>query len=351
MTRALHPDKRIVPALMAAGGMVAALLAGCGSDNEPQAGETALVPVSFSFGFAPSGFVTNLIATKERGYFEEEGLDVTFVPSNPEDSAKLLASGQVQFTLLHSPDALVIRSQGVPIVSLGTTHQYGTNGILAPIELNVTSPQQLKGRTIGITGRAGNRAMLEEVLRGAGVDPAEVTIVPVGSDTGTALFQKRVDAIGDASTWAAPIVYNAALKRPLDDSSTHTFLRYDAHGVPRYYTCTVVTSEKLLRDDPELARKLLRAWTKGLEWATANPAEASAMLARAYPEYPSDIAAQAWRTLIPLVTSPETEQHGLGWQDAQLWTAMEEFLRQSELLKDKVDIAKAMTNDYLPGKD
>ena len=292
-----------------------------------------------------------VFAAVDHKFFEAEGLELEFVsPSTPADGLKLLASGGVQFATAHSTEVITARSKGLPVVSIATNHQFGMAGIMVPAAAGVTSLKQLEGKTIGITGIPYNRTMLEYCLTSAGVDLSKVNIVIVGFAPMPLLLSKRIDGLGDAITWSEPAMYNVQLDKPADDKSTYKYFAFYQNGLPRYYTLGVVASEDTVKKNPELARRFLRAWVKGLDWAINNQAAAIDAMRKRVPEINEKEATANYAEIARISQSPETQAHGLGWQDPAVWAKQEEFMREHGVISTKVDIGQAMTDSLLPSK-
>ncbi|HEY1746813.1 MAG TPA: ABC transporter substrate-binding protein [Xanthobacteraceae bacterium] len=299
----------------------------------------------------PGIWDAGVFAAVDHKLFEAEGLEVEFVsPATPADGLKLLASGGVQFATAHSTEVITARSKGLPVVSIATNHQYGTAGIMAPDSSNVTSLQQLEGKTLGVTGIPFNRTMLEYCLKKAGVDVSKVKIVIVGFTPMPLLLSKRIDGLGDAITWSEPAMYNVQIGKPAGDKSTYKYFAFYQNGVPRYYTLGVVATEDTVKKNPELARRFLRAWTKGLDWAIHNQPAAIEGLRKHNPEINEAEAVANLEEIARISQSPDTEAHGLGWQDVNVWEKQEEFMRDQGLISAKVDVGAAMTDTLLPPK-
>jgi ABC-type nitrate/sulfonate/bicarbonate transport system substrate-binding protein len=292
-----------------------------------------------------------VFAAVDHKFFEAEGIEVEFVsPSTPADGLKLLASGGVQFATAHSTEVITARSKGLPVVSIATNHQYGMAGIMVPATSGVTSLKQLEGKTLGITGIPYNRTMLEYCLTSAGVDLSKVNIVIVGFTPMPLLLSKRIDGLGDAITWSEPAMYNVQLDKPPEDKSTYKYFAFYQNGLPRYYTLGVVASEDTVNKNPELARRFLRAWVKGLDWAVNNQKAAVDGMRQHVPEINEKEAAANFAEIARISQSPETQAHGLGWQDPAVWAKQEEFMREHGVISAKVDINQAMTDGLLPSK-
>jgi putative hydroxymethylpyrimidine transport system substrate-binding protein len=308
-----------------------------------------LKKVDFALLTVPGIWDAGVFGAVDNGFFKDEGIEVSFVsPTTPADGLKLLASGDVDFATAHSTEVIVARSKGLDVVSVATNHQVGTAGIMMPAASGVTDLKQLEGKTIGVTGIPYNKVMLEYSLEQAGVDLSKVDIVTVGFTPMPLLLTERIDGLGDAITWSEPAMYNVQIDKAADDASTYTYFAFYENGVPRYYTLGVVAAQSTLDNDPELARRFLRAWRKGLDWAVANQADAIKGLLGHVPELNEAEAGANLAEIARISQSPDTQSHGLGWQDVNVWAAQEEFMRAHGLIEAEVDVTKAVSNDYLP---
>lgn len=309
-------------------------------------------PIKVALLTTPGIWDAGLYAAVDQKFFAAEKLSVSFIsPPTPADGVKLVTSGGANFATAHSTEVINSRSRGVPVVSIATTHQFGTAGIMVPADAGVTTLKQLEGKTIGVTGIPFNKTMLEYSLKKSGVDLSKVKIVTVGFTPMPLLLSKRIDALGDAITWSEPAMYNVQIKKPAAEKSTYKYFAFYENGVPRYYTFGVVADEReLAKDKGELARRYLRAWAKGQDWAIKNQAAAVAGMKKHAPELNVAEATANLAEIARISQSPETRKSGLGWQDVKVWSAQEEFMREQKLIPAKVDVAKAVTNDYLPKK-
>ncbi len=307
-------------------------------------------PVKVALLTQPGIWDAGLFAAVDRKFFEEQKLTVSFVsPATPADGVRLVASGGANFATAHSTEVITARSRGLPVISIATNHQFGTAGIMIPADAGVTTLKQLEGKTIGVTGIPFNKTMLEYSLKKNGVDLSKVKIVTVGFTPMPLLLSKRIDALGDAITWSEPAMYNVQLKKAADDKSTYRYFAFYENGVPRYYTFGVVADEReIAKDKGELARRYLRAWAKGQDWAIKNQAAAVDLMRKHSPELNATEAKANIAEIARISQSPDTQKNGLGWQDVKVWAAQEEFMREQKLIPAKVDVAKAVTNDYLP---
>jgi NitT/TauT family transport system substrate-binding protein len=145
-------------------------------------------------------------------------------------------------------------------------------------------------------------------------------------------------------------MFNVQLDKPADDQSTYNIFAFYRNGLPRYYTLGVVASEDTVNKNPELAKRFLRAWVKGLDWAINNQKAAIDNMRKRVPEVNEKEATANFAEIARISQSPDTQAHGLGWQDPAVWTKQEEFMRDHGVISSKVDVSQAMTNSLLPPK-
>jgi putative hydroxymethylpyrimidine transport system substrate-binding protein len=330
---------RISKSLVAATAISVAALAGAA--NAADAIKMALLT-------QPGIWDAGLFAAVDRKFFADENIEISFIsPATPADGVKLAASGGAQIATAHSTEVISARSRGLPVVSIATNQQFGTAGIMVP-GTDVTNLKQLEGKNVGVTGIPYNKVMLEYSLKKSVVDVSKVNIVTVGFAPMPLLLSKRIDALGDAITWSEPAMYNSQIKKPAGDKSTYKYFAFYENGVPRYYTLGVVANEEAVAKNPDLYRRFLRAWTKGLDWAIKNQKAAVDGLRKHHPEINEQESLANLAEIARIAQSPDTQKNGLGWQDSKVWAAQEEFMREHKQIEAKVDVSKAVRNDLLP---
>ena len=342
--------RRVASAAALACLTVATIAAGASSAVAASSTED-LTKVRWAQNNPPNANYMPLIVADEHGYFADEGIEIEFrVAANATDSMKLLVSGEADLGSVNSLNQIIARPRGVELRSFATTAQIAGNGIMAPAELGLEDLEQLEGLTVGMSGFAGNRVVLEDILRNHGVDLDQIDFIDIGPGerAAQALAAGSVDVLGDQILWGIGIAYNATIGAPLDDTTTYDALRFADLGAPPNYIHNLTTSVSFMEENPELIRSFLRAWTAALEWALENPDQAAQLVVDAYPENQLDIATAQWNALIPYITSPDTDEHGLGWQDPAKWQAQADFLYEHGIIDEPVDTSDLVTNDYLP---
>jgi putative hydroxymethylpyrimidine transport system substrate-binding protein len=245
-----------VAALLAA--VVCALAAaGCGGDGaEPGAPEGATLVLDFQ----PNAVHAGIYAALARGYFEDEGVDLTIrEPSSTSDAPSLLKADRADFAVMDINDFGIARERGAALVAIAALVQRPLASVIARDRNEVRTPADLAGRTVGVTGVPSDDAVLDTVLASGRLPPDAVRRVNVGFNAVSALAAGRIDAA--TAFWNAEGVQLRELGVP-----TREF-RVDEFGAPRY-------PELVLAAPPgenELADRLLASLTRGYEILGEDP--------------------------------------------------------------------------------
>ena len=87
----------------------------------------------------------------DKGYYSEEGLNVTILPGGPDIAPpQVLAGGGADVMLNWMPSALAARERGLPVVNIA--QPFKSSGLMLSCwkDTGITSPADFKGKTIGV---------------------------------------------------------------------------------------------------------------------------------------------------------------------------------------------------------
>ena len=187
--------KKIVAVLTA--GCMALSLAACGSGETSQ-GENEKEKITFVLDWTPNTNHTGLYVAQEKGYFEDEGLEVEIVQP-PEDGADaLVASGKAQFGISFQDTMApgVVGEDALPTTAVAAVVQHNTSGIISRKGEGMDTPKGLEGKKYATWDAPIEKAMMENVGEADGGDFSKVGLIPsTVTDEVSALESKTVDAI------------------------------------------------------------------------------------------------------------------------------------------------------------
>jgi putative hydroxymethylpyrimidine transport system substrate-binding protein len=131
----------------------------------------------------------------------------------------------------------------------------------------VTTPRQLDGQTVGITGDPSDTAVLDSIVTGAGGDPQRIHTVTIGFNAVEDLLAGRVAA---ATAFWNDEGLTVTKARP----GFHIF-RVEAYGAPAYPELVLCATASRLRRQPGLASSVVRSLVAGYQFTLRHPAQSA----------------------------------------------------------------------------
>ena len=210
---------------------------------------------------------------KDKGFYEEEGLDVTIKPGGPDIApVQVLAGGGADVVVEWMPAALAAREKGLPIVNIAQPFKRSGMMLTCRKETGIASPADFRGRTLGVWFSGNEYPFLSWMNRlGLKTDggPEGVTVLKQGFNVDP-LLQKQADCI-------STMTYNEywqVIAAGVPESDLIVF-KYEDQGVATLEDGLYTLDAKL--KDPKMVDKLARfveASMKGWDYAIKNQAEA-----------------------------------------------------------------------------
>ena len=310
---------------------VALCLAGCNlGESEPKT-------VRFMAGFRPQAnlpFVAAYVA-QEKGYFEEQGLDVEIQHSTGEH-LNLLMSGEVDFTTVDGNSVLQRRAEpGLPIVAIALFGQQGQQAFLALSDSGISAPKDWEGKTFGykVTIPVDYLAILEA----EGVDRSQIQEVRVGFDP-RVLTEGQVDVLAAFKSNEPNVIRGLGFDVNMFDAADY--------GVPTLGLTYIVRQEQI-DEDSDTVERFLKATMKGLEFAAANTEETLDIVLK----YAEGADREHMRFMLDAEfadsVSPLTDTNGLGWMSEEQWQEFHDSLLKYGALPGSQDVSAAFTDDFL----
>lgn len=315
---------------------LALALIGCASPNSTNAaGE--LRKIKLPMGYIPNIQYAPFYVTVDKGYFAEEGIEIEFDYSFETDGVALTGAGEIPFVVASGEQVLLARTQGLPVVYAFVWYQKFPISVIAKPELGIDSPEDLRGKKIGLPGLFGaNYLGAQALLFSAGVDPSEVTFDAIGFNQVESFATGTSDVVV-GYTANEPIVLRAQ-GLELTELRVSDYAQLIANGI--------VTSEMTIAEEPDLVRGMARALARGIEDTIANPDEAytiSLKFVENLKDQDKDVQMQVLTTSIEFWKAER-----IGFSESQAWENMNELLVKMGLIPEPIDLSKAFTNEFVP---
>src|SRR5712671_120284 len=244
---------------------LALFLTGCG--KKPEAGDNGSMKVRV--GYIGLTCEAPIFSAVEKGFFKEEGLDVSLVKCEWVNYKDVLALGG--FDVTHHLVMYFLKpiEQGLDVRFTGGIHR-GCLRVQAATKGNIRSIKELRGKRIGVPGMGTPPFIFANRVLGAnGIDPSkEITwlVFPAG-ELGLALDKGEVDAVADSEPIGSLLLAQGKVKNVADQAKDAPY--------KDEYCCAVIVSGKFLAANPKAAAAATRALLKAAKWVEANPAAAA----------------------------------------------------------------------------
>jgi ABC-type nitrate/sulfonate/bicarbonate transport system substrate-binding protein len=320
--------------------LVLALLAGgCGSNGTDQ-GRPPERRVTVMLDYTPNTNHTGLYLA--RGPLKEKsGIDLDIVEPDQSGALAQLAAGNAQFAFSYAEEVLPARAQGTPVVSIATVTRTNTSSLVSPADRGIRRPRDLAGKTYGTYGGPIEKPLVKTLVACDGGDPDSVKFIDVGAtDYSVGFRRKEYDVVWVFDGWDV-IRLRDLQKIPI----TRIPFRDHFDCIPDWYTPVIVTTEKVITQDPELVRTFLAAVSDGYRKAIADPQAAADALMAAAPESDRKLVDASTRFLAPFYA---TQPGKWGHQDPKVWRRFGDFLVTHGIVKGPFDTNAAFTNAFLP---
>lgn len=316
---------------------IAASAVGVGCGDEKAAGEAssgAPTPVTVLLDWYPNADHAGLVAAVERNYLERAGVKAKLVvPSDPTTALAQVAAGRADFAVSYESEVLIARSKGIPVVAIAAVISRPLNSIIARTDRGIRSPRDLEGKTVGAAGVPSDRALLDQIVRSDGGDPAKVRVRGIGYTLTPALAAGKVDAvIGAYWNIEAPELQAQGVK-------TRVF-RLEKYGVPTHDELVLVASDTTVAERGELVRSVVKGFSVGQLWASGS-SDLVALLLRRNPDLNRKVLPRQVALTAPLLSTT------MAVVPAQ-WAVYADWMKKNGLLANDADVSKAVSDQFLP---
>ena len=258
--------KRLFSTMLAAGSLALVATAATGA--------RAADEVTLQLKWVTQGQFAGYYVAKDKGFYEEEGLDVTIKPGGPDIAPpQVIAGGGADVIVEWMPAALASREKGVPLVNIAQPFKRSGMMLTCLKETGVETPEDFRGRTLGVWFFGNEYPFLSWMSElGIPTDGSEqgVEVLKQGFNVDP-LLQKQADCISTMTYNEYWQVIDAGISE--DDL---VVFKYEDQGVATMEDGLYVLEDDL--EDPAFVDRMarfVRASMKGWDYAREHPEEAA----------------------------------------------------------------------------
>ncbi|HEX5012990.1 MAG TPA: ABC transporter substrate-binding protein [Candidatus Limnocylindrales bacterium] len=317
---------------------VAVVVAACGIGATPSPVATKL---TVGLGFIPSVQFAQFYLADQAGYYDAEGLDITFQNEIDANLVPKVGQGQVDIGMSDGTSVIPAVSQGIPIRYVATVYGQFPSVVFGKKSSGIESAADLEGRRLGIPGRYGSSwIMLQALLASVDLTPDDLDIIEYPDfGQGAAVSEGAVDA-------ATGFANNEPVQ--LELSGTPAFVLHVDDTValpgPGLIVGTAAMSSK-----HDAVAGFVRATLKAMDEIAADPSKGLDAALKAVPDLAQQRDTQ--KAILDATIAVWKSADGstsFGAIDRDGWQASVDFMTEIGLVANPVTVDGLVSEEFLP---
>ncbi len=332
---------------LAAVGAIALLTtaAACGGDDDgggegSAGGETTSITVTTPFPSCLAFFP--VYVALERGYFADEGLEVSVEPLDGSGATiQAVQAGRAQIAMPSPGPFMQAVERGGELQNVYTMYQGDIFSVVVPGDSEIQSIEEREGEKVGIGSPDGGEvAYVKSLLtEAAGLEEGDYELITVGDGGSAAVALER----GDVVAYSAAFIDIAIMRERGLDLRALTDPDY-----PTGIDSLAVAENEWVEENEGAVRGYGRALAKGTTWALENREGAVDVCGESFPDETSDrdFALAFLDEVVTLTNLPPEADGRYGYSPVDSLERFRDFLVEQGELEEPVDL-DIFNNDFL----
>jgi len=301
--------------------------------------------VTLMFGFTPNVGYAPFYVAAAKGFYAEEGLNVSFQHTTEGGVGviKTLGGGKAEFGYAGDSTVITARAQGVDMVAVQRIIQKTLFGVYSKEELNITEPHDLIGKKVAFPAPVGPPiTVFKIILAKSGINFTEIEPLYVGG----AIISTHL--AGDADAFMAYLPQKV-IAESISGTKMNEISASNYTTMGRTY---LFTTEKMIKEHPDIVRKFVRATQRGLEYAVLHPEEA----VDAFIKYNPDAAEKRqlhlaiWKAMVERGFDRDAQGNPIFHLPSEDdWAEKQEQMFKVGAIDKKTDVSKMFTDEFVKG--
>ncbi|MEQ9407245.1 MAG: ABC transporter substrate-binding protein [Fuerstiella sp.] len=317
-------------------------VAGCAADSETSSGkqtgaegETAGTAVTLALNWYAEAEHGGYFAAQELGFLKDAGLNVQIRqggPGAPTVVIQELAAGRIAFAVSSADMVVLARAKGVPVVAVAAPLQHSPRCIMVHESSGIVSLQDLKDVELAISDSRPFALWMKKQL-----PLTNVTMVPYAGQVGEFVLKQNFAQQG--------YVFSEPFIARENGSDPKVLMVSDIGFDP--YSSLLVTTESMIRDQPDLVTSMVQASVQGWDAYLSDPEQTNQAIHRENDDMSLSALAYGVDAMRPLCQPDEGVP--LCGMTLERWTTLVQQIEElGETDPGAVTPAECFTTAFLP---
>ena len=298
--------------------------------------------VVMRLNFTPWAMHAQYYAGIAQGFYAQEGIDLEIrPPSGGQQSEVFIGTGREQFGVANADSFIKARASGLPVVAILADEPDNPYSVITLKKDGYTDPKDLKGKKLSWF-QSNVKGLLDPMLAYAKLTRDDIDYVNVARGAEVQMLAAgQVDAMFGYS-------FGQGLTLEERGFPTKIFALKD-YGV-KFYGTVVYTNEQLLKSNPDLVKRYVRATLKSLAWTRDNMEKAVGEVIKISPDRDLKLETKKLAIIFDLYNTPDYATR-FGLMNDDKWNSSINILADAGDLPKKPTAAEMYTNVMVESLD
>ncbi|MFZ5644235.1 MAG: ABC transporter substrate-binding protein [Bacillota bacterium] len=269
----------------------------------------------------------------EKGFWAEQNIDVKIIRGyGSGDTVGKIAMKQAEFGIADMGSLILARAkdENVRVKAVANRLTAFPAVIVYNEASGIKEPKDLEGKKIVGSANSAYRILFPAFAKANGIDQSKVQWKLVEPSLQQVAFIK-----GEVDAWTSHIENISTIEK-LTGKPVY-FFSYRDEGKLDCYGDSLIVHEDTIAQNPDLVRRFVAGYLKGIRYCIENPSEAGDIVKRHVPEIDAGLTTKGWQVTLEnnILVSDESRKNGLGWMSGdRMANTIDSVLRAYDLQKE-----------------
>jgi NitT/TauT family transport system substrate-binding protein len=282
---------------------------------------------------------------KEKGIFAEAGIDLDIQEGRGSGvTTQAVAAKTAQFGYVDVPTMMRAAVKGAPVIATGVLLQTSPMSAMGFVEKNIRKPEDIKGKTVATTPGDSMSQIWPLFLKKTGLKESDFKTV-----SGDATTKLNAVINGQADLLLGYVMDQSMKIKDATGRDVYA-IKFADYGV-NLVSSGIITTKDVIKDNPDLVRRMMMASTKAVLAAVKEPKAAAEAILKANPKGGKiETLTQGFELTIPLYADPTgSSRQPFKVNDRNMGETVAIMVEYGGLDASAKDNPKLFyTNEYLP---
>lgn len=307
-------------------------------------GPLTKVNARVGFTWASGQYYSMFLLGKDKGFFANHGLDVTFGEGQGSAStSQVIANGQADIAVAVDPGSMIRTDVGgANLIMVGQNVPNLPIGVLSKASAPIKTPQDLIGKKIGLPPGTTQSQLFPAFLKLNNIDPSQLTIINTPANViQQSLASGQIDGFASFAHSQVPILKSMGVE-PYAMLLSDFGLKYSpGEGI--------IVKKDFLEAHPDVVKGFAAGIEDSLEYGIDHPDEAGAAGAKAFPEaMQADVATAQNQIVADIIKKNRIAGKPIIYIDPNAFANLIPLLTQYAELSGAAAPNTYFSDDYVP---